>query len=82
MQQDLRSNNEEELGKERLQTNLFRGTPYGHASFGTIAGLNAITIEDVKLFARQMFTRANLTIGINGDASDELVRAVQSAVGL
>ena len=26
--QDLRSNNEEELGKERLQTNIFRGTPY------------------------------------------------------
>ena len=25
--QDLRSNNEEELGKERLQTNIFRGTP-------------------------------------------------------
>ena len=28
--QDLRSDNEEELGKERLQTNIFRGTPYGH----------------------------------------------------
>src|SRR5207244_10819375 len=39
--QDLRSNNEEELGKERLQTNLFRGTPYGHVSLGTVAGLNA-----------------------------------------
>ena len=25
--QNLRSNNEEELGKERLQTNIFRGTP-------------------------------------------------------
>ena len=33
--QDLRSNNEEELGKERLQTNIFRGTPYGHVALGT-----------------------------------------------
>ena len=39
--QDLRSNNEEELGKERLQTNIFRGTPYGHVALGTVAGLNA-----------------------------------------
>ena len=46
--QTLRSNNEEELGKEQLQINLFRGTPYGHTSLGTIAGLNAVTLDDVK----------------------------------
>ena len=69
--QDLRSNNEEELGKERLQTNIFRGTPYGHVALGTVAGLNAITLDDVKQFAKQMYTQANLTIGISGDAPDE-----------
>jgi zinc protease len=76
--QDLRSNNEEELGKERLQTNIFRGTPYGHAALGTVAGLNAITLDDAKSFARQMFTRANLTLGVSGDAPDELIRDLQS----
>jgi len=75
--QDLRSNNEEELGKERLQTNIFRGTPYGHVALGTVAGLTAITLDDVKAFARQMFTRANLTVGVNGDASDAIVRDLQ-----
>ena len=50
--QDLRSNNEEELGKERLQTNIFRGTPYGHVALGTVAGLNAITLDDVRQFAQ------------------------------
>ena len=70
--QDLRSNNEEELGKERLQTNIFRGTPYGHVALGTVAGLHAITLDDVKAFARQaMYTRANLTVGVSGDAPDE-----------
>ena len=49
--QDLRSNNEEELGKERLQTNIFRGTPYGHVALGTVAGLTPITLDDVKAFA-------------------------------
>jgi zinc protease len=75
--QDLRSNNEEELGKERLQTNIFRGTPYGHVALGTVAGLGAITLDDVKSFARQMFTRANLTLAVSGDVPDGLIRDLQ-----
>ena len=78
--QDLRSNNEEELGKERLQTNVFRATPYGHVALGTVAGIGAITLEDLKAFSRQMYTRANLTIGIAGDASEEMIREIQSLV--
>jgi zinc protease len=76
--QDLRSSNEEELGKERLQTNIFHGTPYGHVALGTIAGLNAITLDDVKRFATQMYTRANLTLAVSGDAPDELLRDLQT----
>jgi zinc protease len=72
--QDLRSSNEEELGKERLQMNVFRGTPYGHVALGTVAGLRAITMDDVRTFARTMYTRANLTMGVSGDASDDMVR--------
>lgn len=76
--QDLRANNEEELGKERLQANIFRGTPYGHVALGTVAGLEAITLDDVRQFARRMYTRANLTLGVSGDAPDELVSALQA----
>jgi zinc protease len=78
--QDLRSNNEEELGKERLQTNVFRGTPYGHAALGTVAGLAATTLDDVKLFAKTAYTKGNLTVGISGDAPDEMVHALQSTL--
>jgi zinc protease len=78
--QDLRSDNEEELGKERLQTNIFRATPYGHVALGTVAGLNAITLDDVRQFARALYTRANVTLGLSGDAPDEMVRALQSAL--
>ena len=78
--QDLRSNNEEELGKERLQTNIFRGTPYAHVALGTAAGLDAITLDDVRQFARTMYTNANLTLGLSGDAPDEMLRALQSAL--
>jgi zinc protease len=78
--QDLRSNNEEELGKERLQTNIFRGTPYAHVALGTVAGLEAIKLDDVRQFARTMYTKANLTLGLSGDAPDEMLHALQSAL--
>jgi len=70
---DLRGNNEEELGKERLQTNLFAGTPYGHPVLGTVAGVQAITLQDVRDFVRSAYTRKALTIGVAGDAPDEMV---------
>src|SRR4029077_8841632 len=78
--QDLRSNNEEELGKERLQTNIFRGTPYGHVALVTLAGLSAITLDDVKQFARRMYTKANLTLGISGDVPDDTIRGLQAGL--
>jgi zinc protease len=72
LKDDLRSNNEEELGKERLQANVFAGTPYGHPSLGTVAGIEAITLEDVKAFVRSAYTRANLTLGLSGEVPDEM----------
>lgn len=70
--QDLRNNNEEELGKERLQENLFAGTPYGHTVLGTVAGIQAITLEDVKDFVGRAYARAGLTVGIAGDVPPEV----------
>lgn len=69
---DLRTNNEEELAKERLQVNLFPGSPYAHPPQGTVAGLEAITLDDVKAFVRDHFTRARLTVGLAGDVPPEL----------
>ena len=69
--QDLRANNDEELGKERLQANVFADTPYGHPPEGTVAGIEAITFEDVKAFVARVYTRASLTIGLGGDVPEE-----------
>lgn len=65
--QDLRTNNEEELGKELLQSLVFRGTPYAHPVLGTLAGIEAITLADVKQFVRAAYTRAALRVGLAGD---------------
>lgn len=81
MKQDLRADNEEELGKERLQQNLFAGTPYGHTTLGSVAGIEAITPDDVRAFWKSAHTRANLTVGINGDAPDELVARLKAELG-
>jgi len=80
LKQDLRNNNEEELGKEELQANLFRGTPYGHTVLGTIAGIQQIALNDVKEFARGHYVRRNLTVGVIGDASDELLARLKQVL--
>jgi zinc protease len=64
---DLRTNNEEELGKERLQELVFQGTPYAHPVLGTEAGIASITLEDVIGFVRRAYTRAALRVGLAGD---------------
>jgi zinc protease len=72
LKEDLRSSNEEELAKERLQGNIFAGTPYGHPVLGTVAGIQSITLEDVQRFIRAHYTRANLTIGLAGNVPEGL----------
>ena len=78
LKQDLRNNNEEELGKERLQANLFAGTPYAHPPIGTIAGIGAVTLADVKQFIADHYTRGNLVLGISGDYSDAMLAELKS----
>jgi len=78
---DLRSNNEEELGKEWLQNRIFAGTPYGHTALGTVDGLAAITLEDVKAFVRQHYTSGNLKVGVNGGAGDVVLTSLATELG-
>jgi zinc protease len=79
--QNLRNSNEEELGKERLQELVYRGTPYGHPALGTVAGLDAITLDDVKDFAKKAYTRAALTVGVAGDAPQALLARIKTEAG-
>jgi zinc protease len=78
---DLRSNNEEELGKEYLQNRIFAGTPYGHTVLGTVAGLDAITLDDVRAFARAHYTAGNLAVGVNGAAGDAVLASLSAGLG-
>lgn len=80
LQTDLKDNNEEELGKERLQVNVFAGTPYGHPVLGTAKGLESITLADVRQFYASAYAQGALKVGISGDVSDDMVASLKQAL--
>ena len=80
LKQDLRTNNEEELGKERLQELVFNNTPVAHPVLGTVAGLESIQIPDVQKYIQNAFTQGALTVGISGDVSDAVLAQLKSAL--
>jgi zinc protease len=80
LQIDLKDNNEEEFAKERLQTNVFAGTPYGHPVLGTVKGIESITLDDVKDFYRKAYTQGALRVGISGDVSERMTASLKQAL--
>lgn len=76
----LRTSDDENLGKEALQALLFEGHPYGRYTGGTVQGLKAITLNDVKAHAARVFTRARLVIGLAGGADAALEQRMREAL--
>ena len=68
----LRGENDEELSKVALEALLFEGHPYRHFNGGTEAGLEAITLEDVRAHARAVFTKDRLILGLAGPVEGKL----------
>lgn len=77
---DLKDNNEEEFAKERLQTRVFAGTPYAHPVLGTVKGIEAITLDDVRQFWKQAYTQGALKVGISGDVSEAMQTSLKQAL--
>jgi len=45
---------------------------------GTVAGIGAITLDDVKAFVKTAYNRANLTLGLSGDVPDEIAARLKA----
>ncbi len=73
----LRGSNDEELGKWTLQVELYRDHPYGHVDRGSVRGLKAITLDDVKAFHKAHYTRGAIQIGIAGGADKPFLTCVE-----
>jgi zinc protease len=74
----LRGNNDEELGKEALYNLIYQGHPYGHNNTGTVESLGKLTLDDVKKFYRENYTRANLVLGLAGGFPKEFEAKVEA----
>jgi zinc protease len=69
--QDLRVNNDEELGKEVLYLQIYpKSHPYGHHNAGTVSGLEAIQSSDLREFYGQQFRPERLVVGVAGGYPD------------
>ncbi len=76
----LRYASDEELGKAALTQLIFEGTPYAHPVTGTVAGLRAITIEDVEAFYARHYTAANARLGLAGGYDNALVARFEATL--
>jgi len=66
LEKTLVSNMDEQFGKEIMNLMMYEGHPYGHHEAGTVETLQAITLDDVKVFYKEHFVQGNITIGIIG----------------
>jgi len=80
IEKTLRYASDEELGKAALYNTVFAGTPYGHLNAGTVAGLKAITLDDVKAFYRWHFTRDTAVFALGGGYDAALVGRMQRSL--
>ena len=62
----LKASNDEELGKEVLYHQLYKGHPYESYNYGDLSDLEALTLDDVKAFYANQFTQSKLTVGLIG----------------
>ncbi len=74
----LREANDEELGKEQLYNTIYAGHPYGHHNVGTLTALEKLTLDDVRAFYKQNYTRANLVLGLAGGYPQAFVRKAET----
>ncbi|MCB0406126.1 MAG: insulinase family protein [Bdellovibrionales bacterium] len=70
---------QEELGKAALDRVIYGADhPYSHVVEGTLAGVEAATIDDVKVFAAKMYSRRRLTVGVTGVVGSSLEAAIKN----
>jgi zinc protease len=73
----LRQESDEELGKVGLDSLLYAGHPYRHYNGGTVAGLTALTLEDVQAQWKKVFSQDRAVLGLAGAVDEKLAARVK-----
>ena len=79
--QVIRASSDEEYSKKAFEDFLFRGTNYQHMIQGNSASVASITLDDVKNYYKNFFTKNNLMIGIAGDYSESFLEKLKTDLG-
>jgi len=72
--QVVRASSDEDYSKFALEDQLFRGGNMQSLLQGTSASVKTISLEDIKTHYKSVFTRNNISLGIAGNYSDELLK--------
>lgn len=78
LENKLRYANDEELGKAALYHFIFQRTRYAHPETGLVQSVRSISLEDVRKFYEEHFTRNNVVAGLGGCYTDGFVGRVCS----
>jgi zinc protease len=70
-------NNDEELAKEVLYSEIYQDMSYSRYSMGTVTSLEAITLDDVKQFYASRYVQANLILGISGSYKPDFLERMK-----
>ena len=76
--QVVRASSDEEYSKYALEHQLFRGGNMQHLKQGTSASVKTISLDDIKSHYQNVFTSNNVTLGIAGNYSDELLNQIKA----
>lgn len=76
--QVVRASSDEDYSKYALEDLLFRGGNMQHLVQGTSASVKSITLDDIKAHYQHAFSRYNVTLGLAGNYSDELLNRLKA----
>lgn len=77
LERSRRYNRDEELSKELLFREAYRGTPYEHPVDGYAQSVRAITLDDVKDFYSRHYLRGSVVVGLAGGYPPAFVQQVR-----
>lgn len=77
LENDLKSANDEELGKEVLQWLVYKNTPLEYPVIGLKENLENISLLDLKAFYNKMYKFSNLKIGVGGELNNKELEKIE-----